>query len=53
MLRLDSKEKFDTLGRYGDPEVSKIGTQQFESDFSEKRSLAKQKSSLSEVIYLR
>jgi hypothetical protein len=25
--------KMNALGRYGDPEVSKIGDQQFESDF--------------------
>jgi len=33
--------KINTLGRYGDPEESKISAQQFESDFSRKRSLAK------------
>ena len=33
MLRLDSREKINTLERDGDPEVMKIGAQQFESDF--------------------
>ena len=32
MLRCDSREKINTLGRYREPEVSKIGAQQFESD---------------------
>jgi hypothetical protein len=33
MLSLDSRQKIHTLERYGDPEVSENGPQQFESAF--------------------
>jgi hypothetical protein len=33
MLRFDSREKVNALGRYVDPKVSKTGIEWFESDF--------------------